>query len=88
MDTLKRFPLRALEFFISNPLKYTRSLKVLKQYNAESENYDRAVWLTKSAAEIRARYDLPELNGAIRPNDVESKRASENAAEFQTASDS
>lgn len=70
MDALKKFPLRALEFFISNPLKYTRSLKVLKQYNAESENYDREVWLLKSADEIRMMYDLPDLDASFRPEDI------------------
>lgn len=67
-DTLKKFPLRALEFMISNPLKYTRSLKQLKKYNSESENYDREVWLLKSADEIRQIYNLPNLEMEFLPS--------------------
>jgi hypothetical protein len=68
MDMLKKFPLRALEFMISNPLKYTRSLKQLKKYNSESENYDREVWLLKSADEIRQIYNLPNLEAEFLPS--------------------
>jgi len=44
-----------------NPPKYTSSIRKLKDYNNESENYDRQVWLRKNAGEIRKIYDLPEL---------------------------
>jgi hypothetical protein len=58
---LKKSPLRAIKFLLVNPPKYTRSIRKLKDYNNESENYDRQVWLRKSADEIRKSYDLPEL---------------------------
>lgn len=65
--TLKKAPLRSLGFMLSNPLKYSRSVKKLKQFNLESDNYDRKVWLLKSPEEIRKIYDLPELDAEFKP---------------------
>lgn len=65
--TLKKAPLRSLEFMLSNPLKYSRSVKKLKQFNIESENYDRKVWLLKNADEIRRIYSLPDLDAEFLP---------------------
>jgi hypothetical protein len=59
---LKKAPLRSLKFAFSNPPKYTRSLKKLRQLSVASENYNREVWLLKTAADIRKIYDLPELD--------------------------
>jgi hypothetical protein len=61
LGDLKKSPLRAIKFLLANPPKYTRSIRKLKDYNNESENYDRQVWLRKNADEIRKIYDLPEL---------------------------
>lgn len=64
---LKKAPLRALKFALNNPSKYTRSLKKLRQLNAASENYNREVWLLKTAADIRRIYDLPDLDAEFLP---------------------
>lgn len=61
LGDLKKSPLRAIKFLLANPPKYTRSIRKLKDYNNESENYDRQVWLRKNAGEIRKSYNLPEL---------------------------
>ncbi len=61
LGDLKKSPLRAIKFMLLNPPKYTRSIRKLKDYNNESENYDRQVWLRKNADEIRKSYDLPKL---------------------------
>ncbi len=58
---LKKSPLRAIKFLLVNPPKYTTSIRKLKHYNNESENYDRQTWLRKNADEIRKSYDLPDL---------------------------
>lgn len=64
---LKKSPLRAIKFLLVNPPKYTRSIRKLKGYNNESENYDRQLWLRKSADEIRKNYNLPQLDEEFLP---------------------
>lgn len=61
LGTLKKAPLRTFEFMVTNPPRYTKSIKKLKKHNFGSENYDRKVWLLKTPAEIRALYGLPHL---------------------------
>ena len=64
---LKKTPFRTLQFLLLNPPKFTTSIRKLKRFNAESENYDRKTWLLKNAREIRQHYNLPELENEFLP---------------------
>lgn len=64
---LKKTPLRTMKFLLLNPPRFTTSIRRLKKFNQESENYDRKIWLLKPADEIRRRYDLPELSEEFLP---------------------
>ena len=64
---LKKTPFRTLQFLLLNPPRFTTSIRKLKKFNLESENYDRKTWLLKDAGEIRKRYDLPELDKEFLP---------------------
>lgn len=64
---LKKTPFRTLQFLLLNPPRFTTSIRKLKKFNLESENYDRKTWLLKDAVEIRKRYDLPELGEEFLP---------------------
>jgi Beta-lactamase superfamily domain len=64
---LKKTPFRTLQFLLMNPPRFTTSIRKLKKFNAESENYDRKTWLLKDADEIRKRYNLPKLEGEFLP---------------------
>lgn len=58
----KNAPLRTLQFLLLGPPKFTTSIRKLKKFNLESENYDRKVWLLNDGREIRKRYCLPDLD--------------------------
>ncbi len=62
LSDLKKMPFRTLKFLLLNPPKFTTSIRKLKKFNLESENYDRKTWLLKDADEIRQRYKLPKLD--------------------------
>lgn len=64
---LKKTPFRTLQFLLLNPPKFTTSIRKLKKFNAESENYDRKTWLLKDGKEIRDRYNLPDLDPQFLP---------------------
>lgn len=64
---LKKTPFRTLQFLLLNPPRFTRSIRTLRKYNAESENYDRKVWLLKNAGEVRKNYNLPDLDEEFLP---------------------
>jgi len=67
MKDLSKTPFRTMQFLLLNPPRFTTSIRRLKKFNHESENYDRKTWLLKSADEIRRRYDLPELDAEFLP---------------------
>ncbi len=58
---LKKHPIRTLQFLLLSPPKFTTSIRKLKKFNLESENYDRKTWLLKDSKAIRKLYGLPEL---------------------------
>lgn len=64
---VNKTPLRTLKFLLLNPPRFTTSIRKLKKFTLESENYDRKTWLLKDAKEIRKRYNLPELEAAFLP---------------------
>ena len=64
---LKKTPFRTLQFLLLNPPRFTTSIRKLKKFNLESENYDRKTWLLKKPAEIRRIYNLPELDAEFQP---------------------
>ncbi len=64
---LKKRPFRILQFLLLNPPRFTTSIRKLKKFSHESENYDRKTWLLKESKEIRKRYDLPELEAEFLP---------------------
>jgi hypothetical protein len=66
ISDLKKTPLRTLQFLLLNPPRFTRSIRKLKKFNLQSENYDRRTWLVKDVAEIRKAYGLPELGMEFR----------------------
>lgn len=66
----KNAPLRTLQFLLLGPPKFTTSIRKLKKFNLESENYDRKVWLLYNGCEIRKRYHLPELEPGFVPRFV------------------
>ncbi len=68
VSDLKKTPLRTMKFLLLNPPRFTTSIRKLKEYNAESENYDRKTWLLKDAETIRKKYDLPELDEEFLPS--------------------
>lgn len=63
----KKAPFRTLQFLLLGPPKFTTSIRKLKTFNLESENYDRKTWLLKDGKEIRERYNLPELEPQFLP---------------------
>lgn len=63
---LKKTPFRTLQFLLLNPPRFTRSIRKLKQFNHQSENYDRKTWLLKDVGHIRKTYGLPELDDEFR----------------------
>jgi hypothetical protein len=67
MKDLKKTPFRTMQFLLLNPPRFTTSIRKLKKFNQESENYDRKTWLLKNADEIRQKYDLPELSAEFMP---------------------
>jgi Beta-lactamase superfamily domain len=67
MSDLKKTPFRTLQFLLLNPPRFTTSIRKLKKFNHESENYDRKTWLLKEPSEIRRRYNLPELGQEFLP---------------------
>ncbi len=64
---LTKTPFRTLQFLLLNPPRFTTSIRKLKKFNLESENYDRKTWLLKNADEIRKRYNLPKLTKEFLP---------------------
>lgn len=66
---LRKTPLRTMQFLLFNPPRFTTSIRKLKKFNQESENYDRKTWLLKEAAEIRRKYQLPDLDAEFLPQD-------------------
>ena len=64
---INKTPLRTLKFMLLNPPRFTTSIRKLKKFTLESENYDRKTWLLKDAKEIRRRYNLPELDARFLP---------------------
>ncbi len=64
---VNKTPLRTLKFLLLNPPRFTTSIRKLKKFTLESDNYDRKTWLLKDAKEIRKRYKLPELEAAFQP---------------------
>lgn len=67
MKDLRKTPFRTMQFLLLNPPRFTTSIRKLKKFNHESENYDRKTWLLKPADEIRRKYDLPELETEFLP---------------------
>ncbi len=67
MKDLSKTPLRTMQFLLLNPPRFTTSIRKLKKFNQESENYDRKTWLLKNADEIRAKYKLPPLEKEFLP---------------------
>lgn len=67
MKDLKKTPFRTMQFLLLNPPRFTTSIRKLKKFNHESENYDRKTWLLKDAGDIRRKYDLPELESEFLP---------------------
>jgi hypothetical protein len=61
-STLKKAPIRSIKFMVGNSPAYIRSLRRLKRLNVESDNYDRRLWLLKTASEVRRLYNLPDLD--------------------------
>lgn len=77
---LKKTPFRTMQFLLLNPPRFTTSIRKLKKFNQESENYDRKTWLLKDAKEIRGKYNLPDLDKDFcRPRSADS--SSTNASE-------
>lgn len=68
MKDLKKTPFRTMQFLLLNPPRFTTSIRKLKKFNQESENYDRKTWLLKDADEIRRKYDLPKLDKDFLPS--------------------
>ena len=68
----KKAPFRTLQFLLLSPPKFTTSIRKLKSFNLESENYDRKTWLLKNGKEIRERYDLPDLEQQFLPKKINS----------------
>jgi len=62
MKDLKKTPFRTMQFLLLNPPRFTTSIRKLKKFNQESENYDRKTWLLKQPDEIRKKYNLPDLD--------------------------
>ena len=62
---LKKTPFRTLQFLLLNPPRFTTSIRKLKKFHNESENYDRKTWLLKDADEIRGIYGLPKLQAGF-----------------------
>lgn len=71
----KNAPLRTLQFLLLGPPKFTTSIRRLKRFNLESENYDRKTWLLNDHREIRKRYKLPELEPQYIPSIVAEHQA-------------
>lgn len=67
MADLKKAPFRTVQFLLLNPPRFTTSIRKLKKFNQESENYDRKTWLLKDADEIRQKYKLPDLEVEFQP---------------------
>ncbi|MGH9819828.1 MAG: MBL fold metallo-hydrolase [Pyrinomonadaceae bacterium] len=67
ISDLKKALFRTLQFLLLNPPKYTRSIRRLKKFHHESENYDRKTWLLNDVSEIRRRFNLPMLDGEFLP---------------------
>lgn len=67
MADLKKTPFRTLKFLLFNPPKFTTSIRKLKKFNVESENYNRKIWLLKDAEIIRKNYNLPNLEDEFLP---------------------
>ncbi len=67
MSDLKKTPFRTLQFLLLNPPKFTRSIRKLKKFHHESENYDRKTWLLNDVSEIRRRFGLPEMDKEFLP---------------------
>ena len=67
MGDLKKTPLRTMKFLLMNPPRFTTSIRKLRQFNAESENYDRKTWLLEDADDIRQKYNLPKLDQEFLP---------------------
>ncbi len=63
----KKAPFRTFQFLLLGPPKFTTSIRKLKAFNLESENYDRKTWLLKDGKEIRERYNLPDLDPQFLP---------------------
>lgn len=66
---INKTPLRTLKFLLLNPPRFTTSIRRLKRFTLESENYDRKTWLLKSASEIRRCYNLPEIGEMFTPRE-------------------
>lgn len=64
---INRTPIRTLKFLLMNPPRFTTSIRKLKKFTLESDNYDRKTWLLNDAGEIRRRYRLPELEKNFMP---------------------
>ncbi|MGI8883255.1 MAG: hypothetical protein ACR2IA_03310, partial [Pyrinomonadaceae bacterium] len=67
MKDLKKTPFRTMQFLLLNPPRFTTSIRKLKKFNQESENYDRKTWLLKDAGKIRRKYNLPDLEAEFLP---------------------
>ncbi len=61
VSDLTKTPFRTLQFLLLSPPRFTTSIRKLKKFNHESENYDRKTWLLNTATEIRKRYKLPNF---------------------------
>ncbi|MGD9561885.1 MAG: MBL fold metallo-hydrolase [Pyrinomonadaceae bacterium] len=67
VSDLKKKPIRILSFLLLNPPRFTRSIRKLKRFHDESDNYDCKTWLLKDIKDIRNTYGLPELDPEFIP---------------------
>lgn len=64
---LKKRPVRFLSFLLLNPPRFTRSIRKLKKFHDQSDNYDCKTWLLKEIADIRSAYGLPQIDAEFVP---------------------
>lgn len=78
-SSLKKDPLRALEYLIRNPARRALALRRLKPHLNEGVSFDRSTWLLREPREVRELCGLPEFDDASQPQTqkVASARATE-----------
>jgi beta-lactamase family protein len=79
-SSIKKNPLRALEYVIRTPLRRALALRRLKPHLAEGVNFDRSTWLLRDQQEIRELCGLPAPDEELTPL---SRRAAVVAGSFE-----